>query len=144
MTETDPRGVAMGLLAALLRVGLLEREANQYLVRSPALLKMALTLEANGIDVDTAKEATSILSRHLSKAAHELSLHFHEHVHDRKHEGGPDNSAKLLNALKPIALDAVAVVFAHEIQEALEQMLRQGRLAPVAPGRGGDEKKPEG
>ncbi|MDH4282528.1 MAG: MerR family transcriptional regulator [Myxococcales bacterium] len=133
-----------GLLAALLRVGLLEREANQYLVRSPALLKMALTLEANGIDVDTAKEATSILSRHLSKAAHELSLHFHEHVHDRKHEGGPDNSAKLLNALKPIALDAVAVVFAHEIQEALEQMLRQGRLAPVAPGRGGDEKKPEG
>lgn len=133
-----------GLLAALIKVGLLERQANQYLVKSPALMKMVLTLEANGIDVETAREATNILSRHLSKAARELSLHFHEHVHDRRREGGPDNSAALLNALKPIALDAAAVIFAREIQEALEQMLREGRLAPVATGRGGDDKKRDG
>ncbi len=117
-----------GLLAALVKTGLLEREANQYLVRSPALLNMALTLERHGIDIETAQEATTILSRHLSKAAKELSLYFHEHLHERFAEGSSD----LLSALKPVALDAASVVFAHEIQKALEQMLQEGRLGLVS------------
>jgi DNA-binding transcriptional MerR regulator len=120
-----------GLLAALVKAGLLEREANQYLVRSPALLKMCLTLEANGIDVETAHAATGILARHLSKAANELSLHFQEHMTDQMRDGGPDSSAEFLSALKPVALEAAAVIFAQEIQHALEQMLHEGRLAPV-------------
>jgi DNA-binding transcriptional MerR regulator len=128
-----------GLLAALVKSGLLERQANQYLVRSPALLNMALTLEANGIDVETAHEATSILARHLSKAANELSLHFQEAMQERAREGGLDNSGQLLNALKPVALDAAAVIFAQEIQNALEQMLHEGRLAPVTSGHGEDD-----
>ena len=121
-----------GLLAALVKAGLLEREANQYLARSPALLKMCLTLEANGIDVETAHAATGILASHLSKAANELSLHFQEHMTDRIRDGGPDSSGEFLNALKPVALDAAAVIFAQEIQHALEQMLHEGRLPPVA------------
>ena len=128
-----------GLLAALVKAGLLEREANQYLVRSPALMKMALTLEANGIDVETAREATGILARHLSKAATELSIHFQEAMQERIREGGVDNSAQLLNALKPIALEAAAVIFAQEIQNALEQLLHEGRLAPVKSGRGEED-----
>jgi DNA-binding transcriptional MerR regulator len=128
-----------GLLAALVKAGLLEREANQYLVRSPALMKMALTLEANGIDVGTAREATGILAHHLSKAATELSIHFQEAMQERIREGGVDNSAQLLNALKPIALEAAAVIFAQEIQNALEQLLHEGRLAPVKSGRGDED-----
>jgi DNA-binding transcriptional MerR regulator len=124
-----------GLLAALVKTGLLEREGNHYLVRSPALMKMVLTLEANGIDVETAHAATGILARHLSKAANELSVHFQEHMSERIRDGGIDNSGQLLSALKPIALDAAAVIFAQEIQHALEQMLHEGRLAPVASGR---------
>jgi len=133
-----------GLLAALVKAGLLEREANQYLVRSPALLKMVLTLEANGIDVETAHEATAILARHLSKAANELGLHFQENMHERMHDGGPDSSGQLLNALKPIALEAASVIFAQEIQHSLAQMLHEGRLAPVKPGRGDEEVKKPG
>jgi DNA-binding transcriptional MerR regulator len=124
-----------GLLAALIKAELVERQANQYLVKSPALLKMALTLEENGIDVETANAATGILSRHLSKAASELSLHFQEHMAERTREGGLDNSSQLLSALKPIALDAAAVIFAQEIQHALERMLHEGRLAHVGSGR---------
>ena len=132
-----------GLLAALVKAGLLEREANQYLARSPALLRMVLTLEANGIDVETAHAATGILARHLSKAASELSLHFQEHIGERIREGGLDNSGQLLSALKPVALDAAAVIFAQEIQHALEQMLHEGRLAPVGSARGdGEGEKP--
>jgi DNA-binding transcriptional MerR regulator len=127
-----------GLLAALVKAGLLDREANQYLVRSPALLKMVLTLEANGIDVETAHAATGILAHHLSKAANELSLHFQKHMTERVRDGGADMSGQLLSTLKPIALEAAAVIFAQEIQHALEQMLHDGRLAPVASG-GGDE-----
>ncbi|MBW1875704.1 MAG: MerR family transcriptional regulator [Deltaproteobacteria bacterium] len=128
-----------GLLAALVNAGMLEREANQYLVRSPALMKMVLTLEANGIDVVAAHEATEILSRHLSKAATELGLHFQEHVQERVRDGGIDSSAQLLTALKPIALEAASVIFAREIQRALEQMLHEGRLAPVTSPRGDED-----
>jgi DNA-binding transcriptional MerR regulator len=130
-----------GLLAALVNVGLVEREANQYLVRSPALLKMALILEENGIDVETAHEATQILSRHLSKAATELSLLFHDQTHDRVRDGGVDNSVQLLNTLKPIALEAASVVFAQEIQLALEQLLQEGRLAPIKTGHGSEKER---
>ena len=133
-----------GLLAALVKAGLLEREANRYLVRSPALLKMCLTLEANGIDVETAHAATGILASHLSKAANELSLHFQEHMTDRIRDGGPDSSGEFLSALKPVALEAAAVIFAQEIQHALEQMLHEGRLAPVGSARGDDEDEKPG
>ena len=133
-----------GLLAALVKAGLLEREANRYLVRSPALLKMCLTLEANGIDVETAHAATGILASHLSKAANELSLHFQEHMTDRIRDGGPDSSGEFLSALRPIALEAAAVIFAQEIQHALEQMLHEGRLAPVGSARGDDEDEKPG
>ena len=137
------QGRPPGLVAALVSAGLLEREANRYLVRSPALLKMVLTLEANGIDVETANEATAILARHLSKAAKELSLHFQEHMSERLRDGGLDSSGQVLNALKPIALEAAAVIFAQEIQHALEQMLHEGRLAPATPTRADeDENKP--
>jgi DNA-binding transcriptional MerR regulator len=133
-----------GLLAALVKAGLLERESSQYLVRSPALMKMVLTLEANGIDVETARAATDILARHLSKAASELSLHFQENMRDHIHDGGLDNPAELLSALKPVALDAAAVIFAREIQQALERLLHEGRLAPVTSARSdGSEKKPD-
>ena len=133
-----------GLLAALVKAGLLERETNQYLVRSPALLNMVLTLEANGIDVETAHAATGILARHLSRAANELSLHFQEQMSDRIRDGGPDSSGELLSALKPVALEAAAVIFAQEIQHSLEQMLHEGRLAPVPSGRSDeDEEKPD-
>ena len=102
-------------------------------------MKMVLTLEANGIDVVAAHEATEILSRHLSKAATELGLHFQEHVQERVRDGGIDSSAQLLTALKPIALEAASVIFAREIQRALEQMLHEGRLAPVTSPRGDDD-----
>lgn len=125
-----------GLLAALVKTGLLERESNQYLVRSPALLRAVLTLESNGIDVRSAHEAAGILSRHMSKAATELALFFQEHMSERVREGDHDDSGQLLNALKPLALEAVGVIFAQEIQNALEKMLHEGRLAPVKTGRG--------
>jgi len=134
-------GRPAGLLAALIKAGLVEREANQYLVRSPALMKMALTLEENGIDVETAHEATQILSRHLSKAATELSLLFHEQKHERLRDGAVENSAQLLSALKPIALEAASVVFAQEIQLALERLLQEGRLAPPKTDHGSEKER---
>ena len=120
------QGRPPGLLAALLKVGMVEREANQYLVRSPALLNMTLTLERNGIDVETAHEAAAILQAHLAKAARELSAYFHERLSDRL----PDTSNELLATLKPIALETASIVFGREIQLALEQMLHEGQLSP--------------
>ncbi len=127
-----------GLLAALLKAGLVEREANQYLVRSPALLDMALDLERHGIDIETAHEATEILAGHLAKAAKELSHYFQENVQQRF----PEGSSELLGALKPVALQAASVVFAREVQQALEQMLQEGRIQPLGARAAQDGEEP--
>ena len=63
-------------------------------------------------------------------------------MHERVREGAPDQSSELLSTLKPIALEAAAVVFAQEIQQALEQMLHEGRLAPTKTPRPDEGKKP--
>jgi hypothetical protein len=63
-------------------------------------------------------------------------------MHERVRDGGVDKSAQLLSALKPIALEAAAVIFAQEIQHALEQMLHEGRLAPMKHSRGAEKDRP--
>ena len=133
-----------GVLAALLKADMVERQAGHYLVRSPSLLKIALTLEAHGIDVATAKEAGEILSRHLSRAATELSLYVGETVHSHLMEqGGPEQVGQLLEVLRPLALDAASLIFAREMQRTLEERLAEGRFGPsgsTRPKRGGIKK----
>ena len=128
------KGRPAGLLGNLLKGDLVERQANHYLVRSPALLNMALTLESNGIDIATAREAREILTGHLSKAASELSSYFEENLQNRLLEGrGPEEVGQLLDTLRPIALDAASLLFAREMQRALEAMLAEGRFQPSRP-----------
>ncbi len=118
-----------GLLGALLHANLVERQSDRYLVRSPALLTMALTLEENGIGVDAAQEASLILTRHLSKAAAELSRYFNEEVDMRAvDEEGPEALGQLVQNLGPVALDAAKVIFAREMQRVMEQMLTEGQV----------------
>lgn len=122
-------GRPAGLLGSLLQGGLVERQLDRYLVRSPALLTMALTLEENGIGVDAAREASQILSRHLSKAAAELSRYFNEEVEMRSlEEDSPEALGQLVQNLGPVALDAAKVIFAREMQRVMQQMLTEGQV----------------
>lgn len=121
-----------GALADLLRLQLLERQSGGYLVRSPALLQVALRLEAAGIDFDTAAGAGLILRKHLSRAAADLTEFFFK----RSGEGfGRDVTAADLGdaykALRPLGLEAVRVVFAREMERALRKLVDSGATSAL-------------
>lgn len=118
-----------GLVADLVRVGGVERHGDVFLVRSPALLQLAMKLEASGVDLELANDAAEILRRHLGKAAKELTDHFLAHA-PRMIEGeyGGD-LGRAVEALRPHGLDAVRILFAQEMQKALRHLLESGRAA---------------
>jgi DNA-binding transcriptional MerR regulator len=124
-----------GLVADLVRVGAAERHGDVFLVRSPALLQVAMKLEAAGVDLGVATKAAEILRRHLAKAARELTDHFIGNA-GRLLEG--ERAADLegvLGALRPLGLDAVRLLFAQEMEKVLEHVRDSGRAARL-PTRG--------
>ncbi|MDQ3032871.1 MAG: MerR family transcriptional regulator [Myxococcota bacterium] len=118
-----------GLVADLVRVGGVERHGDVFLVRSPALLQLAMKLESAGVDLELATKASDILRRHLAKAAKELTDHFLAHA-PRMIEGeyGGD-LGRALEALRPLGLDAVRILFAQEMERSLRHLLESGRAA---------------
>lgn len=125
-----------GLIADLLRVKLLQRHGDVYLLRSPALLSVAMKLEAAGIDLDTAATASAIVRKHMARAASELVELF-----VKRAEGGfveASDPAKLFQALRPTGLETVRVIFGREMEQALRKLLESGKLTklPSAAKRG--------
>lgn len=118
-----------GLVADLVRVGGVERHGDVFLVRSPALLQVAMKLEAAGVDLEVATKAAEILRRHLGKAAKELTDHFLAHagrILESEYEG---ELGRAVEALRPLGLDAVRIVFAQEMEKALAALRDSGRAA---------------
>lgn len=112
-----------GLVADLVRIGLVERRGDVYLVRSPALLRLAMRLEAVGIDLKLARRAEELLRRHLGRAADELASTF-------VHEGSRDADVELgaaIEALRAVGPEAVRIVFAQEMENVLRALVTSGR-----------------
>jgi DNA-binding transcriptional MerR regulator len=126
-----------GFVADLKRAKLLTPQGDgQYLVASPGLLKVATHLEAQGVDADTAKLAREILEKHLGRAAKELAKSFFDRLtHDS--DSLAEATAKV-EQLKPVAHDAVRLIFAREMERVLRSMLESGvatRAAKANKGR---------
>lgn len=116
-----------GLVADLGRAKLLERRGDVYLIESPAMLAIAMKLEAAGVDVHTAAEAGEILRKHLRRAASELSELLLKRLRDGRIVAS--EPAKLFETLRPVAIDAVRVLFAKQAEHALRKLLESGALA---------------
>jgi DNA-binding transcriptional MerR regulator len=119
-----------GLVAELLRAGLLERrDGDQYLLTSPALLSIGTRLEAAGVDLVIAQEASRILQKHVERAVRELIELFVK----RAQEGlvRIDEPAKLLEELRPVGLDAVRVIFGRSMEQGLRKLFESGALATI-------------
>jgi DNA-binding transcriptional MerR regulator len=130
-----------GAKAELLRLGIISRQGDGYLLRSPALLQVALRLDAAGIDFETAKGAEDILRKHLRRAATEQADYFFKRIG----EGfGQNVDATALGdayrALRPLGLEAVRVVFAQEMERTLRKLLESGATADL-PARAKKKKK---
>lgn len=118
-----------GLIADLTRVNLVERRGDVYIVESPALLAMAMKLEAVGVGQDTAAEAADILRKHLGKAVAELTQFFLKRASDGFVETA--QPAKLFEALRPVGIEAVRVIFSKQVEGALRKLLESGALAAL-------------
>ncbi len=121
---------APGTITRLRHAGAITAEGiglqTRYMVRSPALLKISMRLEAAGIDIETALRLHQILEKHLRRTADEmvefaikqLGKGFGKSSH-------PEDVTRAVECLYPTAPggDAVRVVFGREIQRAVGEHL---------------------
>jgi len=115
-------------LTALEEAGLVRQQGEGrsagYLVPSPGLLRVTVQLEKSGIDLETAAGAAAILRRRLTRAADELVTHFASRVgagFGRRVE--PAEIGAALEALRPLGVEAVRLIFAQEIERSLRRRI---------------------
>lgn len=119
-----------GLLADLVRAKLVERKGDVFLVRSPALLGIAIKLEGAGVDLETAAEASSALRKHLGRAVSDLVDIFASRVKD----GSVDvaDSGKLFATFRGAGTEAVRVLFARAMEKSLRDLVSSGKMASLS------------
>jgi DNA-binding transcriptional MerR regulator len=114
-----------GLIAGLVRAKLIVQQADVYLVESPALLRLVLKLEDSGVDVAIATRAAAIMRKHVARASRELA----DYALEKARRGEVDAS---LDAVRPIALDAVRLLFAREVEGVLRGLVDRGKTTKLA------------
>ncbi|MEZ4441307.1 MAG: MerR family transcriptional regulator [Polyangiaceae bacterium] len=121
-----------GLIGDLLRLDVVARTGDVYLVRSPALLQIAMRLEAAGVDLDTAVGSSNILRKHLGRAAKEAATLFLAQA-EKGHVQTPEDGdwRRLFDELRPTAIDAVRVIFAQEMERVLRELVESGKTASL-------------
>jgi DNA-binding transcriptional MerR regulator len=121
-----------GLLADLVRNKLIKRHGDTFLVRSPALLQVAMRLESSGIDVETAAGASEILRKHMARAADDLAEYFFKYARDGfGRSAAGEDVASLLEALRPLGIEAARVVFGREMERVLRKLVESGKTATL-------------
>ena len=131
LTELLGSGGRPGLVAEMIRTGLLRRESSgagaSYFIASPGMLMIALRLEASGVGIETAHVAHEILRKYLSRAADDLVEYF---VGRAQEADGPDEILRSVEALRSVGADAVRLVFAQEIERGLRESIEGGKIVP--------------
>lgn len=122
-----------GLLADLVRSRLVERHGEVYLLRSPALLVVAMRLEAVGVDLDTAVGASKIVRKQMARTASDLV----DYIVGRAEDGliEPSDLGKFFEALRPTGIEAVRVIFGREMERALRRLLESGKVTKLPAAR---------
>jgi DNA-binding transcriptional MerR regulator len=115
------------LLADLVRAKLVERTGDVYLVRSPALLAMAVKLEPAGVDLETAALASVRIKKHMDGAASDLVKLFLKRAED----GEVEDIGKLLEALRVVGPEAVRVIFGRAMERALRELFESGKMTKL-------------
>ena len=118
-----------GRLADLVRHGLVTRRGGSFLVPSLALLQLALRLETAGVDLDTVAGLQRTLRKRLSRTAEELAEPFLSRRARKATAGHAPDLGDVLRELRPIALEAVRLVFAQEMERVLREWVKSGRAA---------------
>jgi DNA-binding transcriptional MerR regulator len=118
------------LIADLIRSKIVERRGDVYLVASPALLATAVKLEAVGIDLEMAAQASRTLRKHLGRAVTDLVEMFVGRV--REVHVDVADSGPLFAALRGAGTEAVRVLFARAMEKALRELAASGKVASLS------------
>jgi len=122
-----------GLLGELLRLKLVKRERDTYAIRSPALLRVSMRMQAAGFDLETSVKSAKTLRKYIGRAASEVSELFMQHFkHVFEQERTEVDIAQAFQALRPLGLEAVQLIFAQEMEKVLESHIASGRTTLVA------------
>jgi DNA-binding transcriptional MerR regulator len=116
-----------GLIAELVEARLVERRSDVFLVRSPALLGIAMKLEAAGIDLETASQASSLARKHLGRLAEEVVELFMRRAADGAVT--PRDLGAAFQSLRPLGTEAVRVIFGRAMERQLRKVYESGRMA---------------
>ena len=115
-----------GALADLEQVGLIRKgaSADSYEIPSLAVLELAAEMTAVGIAPEVSMQAWAEMQRRVAELADELVTIFAEHPdHGFAGNDTPAEISEAFRQLRPVALRAVQVAFAQEIQRALGMYL---------------------
>jgi DNA-binding transcriptional MerR regulator len=118
-----------GLIADLVRTKLAVRHGDVYLVRSPALLAIAIKLESAGIDLETASSASALIRKYVSRAAGELVELFVKRADEE--QLAPRDMGRLFQTLRPLGMEAVRVIFGRAMERELRRLYESGRMAKM-------------
>jgi DNA-binding transcriptional MerR regulator len=121
-----------GLIADLVRTRLAERHRDVYLVRSPALLAIAMKLEAAGIDLETASLASALVRKHLTRLSEDVVALFMKRAGDG--EIAARDLGNVFESLRPLGTEAVRVIFGRAMERELRKLYESGKMAKL-PGR---------
>jgi DNA-binding transcriptional MerR regulator len=121
-----------GLVADLLRSRMIERHGDVYLVQSPALLAMAMRMEAAGVDLSTSMRAESVVRKHINRAASELVEMFVQGFGDGAI--APRDFGPGFDSLRSMGMEAVRIIFGRAMEQELRKLYESGALAKI-PGR---------
>ena len=124
-------GDGPGRIAELIRAGLVERRGEAFLIPSPALLQVAVRLEASGFGLDASVEAGGLMRRHLNKAVRELVDFFMKHADDVLNNDDGTSLIEMVRTLRPTAMEALRVIFAQEIEREIRQRIETGQTAKL-------------
>lgn len=126
-----------GTISTLLKNGSISREGeglgSRFIVRSPALLRVAVALGNAGISLDVAIGLGEILEKRLAKAAEEIVNYAIEHIGQGfGRTSDPKDVAEAIEALWPNATEeAMRLIFAREVTRAAAEH-RQHAMQTVA------------
>ncbi len=121
-----------GLIADLVRVKLVQRHGDTFIVKSPALLHSAMKLEAAGVDLSVAAGAAEILRKHLGRLANDVAAYFFSRVGEGIGTGDHEpDLAEVFRALRPAGMESVRVVFGQEMERVLREHVESGKTAKL-------------
>ena len=119
-----------GRIADLVRHGLVTRLGGSFRVPSLALLQLAIRLEGAGVALDAVADLQRTLRKRLSRTAEELARPFLTR-RTGKRAGVAPPLGDALRELRPIALEAVRLVFAQEMERVLRKWVESGRAVKM-------------